>query len=103
MRVPDDAWRREPSPGEDREKGKPMTTIIDPLETGVMAPAALATFATVTTTLYDLIATIQDVVGPGNDRLIVATVVHTLSAGSLILPSALDMQSSTVLSSLADC
>ena len=80
-----------------------MTTIIDPLETGVMAPAALATSATVTTTLYDLIATIQDVVGPGNDRLIVATVVHMLSAGSLILPSALDMQNSTVLSSLADC
>jgi hypothetical protein len=80
-----------------------MTTTIDPLETEVMAPAALATSATVTTTLYDLIATIQDVVGPGNDRLIVATVVHMLSAGSLILPSALDMQSSTVLSRLADC
>jgi len=68
-----------------------------------MTPAALATSVTVTTTLYDLIATIQDVVGPGNDRLVVATVVHMLSAGSLILPSALDMPSSTVLSSVADC
>jgi len=80
-----------------------MTTSIDPVETGVMAPAALTTSATVTTTLYDLIATIQDVVGPGNDRLVVATVVHMLAAGSLILPSALDMLSSTVLSSVADC
>jgi len=80
-----------------------MTTSIDPVETGVIAPAALATSATVTTTLYDLIATIQDVVGPGNDRLVVATVVYMLSVGSLILPSALDMQSSTVLSSVADC
>jgi len=80
-----------------------MTTSIDPVETGVMASAALATSATVTTTLYDLIATIQDVVGPGNDRLVVATVVHMLAAGSLILPSALDMLSSTVLSSVADC
>ncbi len=80
-----------------------MTTSIDPVETGVIAPAALATSATVTTTLYDLIATIQDVVGPGNDHLVVATVVHMLAAGSLILPSALDMLSSTVLSSVADC
>src|SRR5712691_2162255 len=103
MRVPDDAWQRAQRTGEDRERGKPMTTIIDPVETGVIAPAALATSATVTTTLYDLIATIQDVVGPGNDRLVVATVVHMLAAGSLILPSALDMLSSTVLSSVGDC
>ena len=102
MCVPDDAWRREQRTGEDRERGKPMTTIIDPVETGVMAPAALATSATVTTTLYDLIATIQDIVGPGNDRLVVPTVVYMLSEGSLILPSALDMQSSNIMSSVAD-
>ena len=102
MCVPDDAWRREQRTGEDRERGKPMTTIIDPVETGVMAPTALATSVTVTTTLYDLIATIQDVVGPDNDRLVVATVVYMLSVGSLILPSALDMQSSHILSSVAD-
>jgi hypothetical protein len=102
MCVPDDAWRREQRTGEDRERGKPMTTIIDPVETGVMAPTALATSVTVTTTLYDLIAAIQDVVGPGNDRLVVATVVYMLSVGSLILPSALDMQSSHILSSVAD-
>lgn len=80
-----------------------MTTSIDPVETGVIAPAALATSATVTTTLYDLIATIQDIVGPGNDRLVVATVVHMLSAGARLVPPALDMQSRTVLSSVADC
>ena len=79
-----------------------MTTIIDPVETGVMAPTALATSVTVTTTLYDLIATIQDIVGPGNDRLVVATVVHMFSAGSPIVPRALDMQSSMALSSVAD-
>ena len=102
MCVPDDAWRRKQRTGEDRERGKPMTTIIDPVETGVMAPTALATSVTVTTTLYDLIAAIQDVVGPGNDRLVVATVVYMLSGGSLILPSPLDMQSSNILSSVAD-
>ena len=62
-----------------------MTTIIAPVETAGIAHAARATPATVTTTLYDLIAAIQDVVGPGNDRLVVATVVHMLSAGSIPL------------------
>ena len=80
-----------------------MTTSSDPVETAVIEHTALATPATITTTLYELIATIQDVIGPGNDRLVVATVVHMLAAGSLILPSALDMLSSTVLSSVADC
>ena len=80
-----------------------MTTIIDPGETAVSAPAALATPATITTTLYDLLATIQDVVGPGNDHLVVATVVHMLSAGSRTLPSALDLQIRTVPSGVADC
>ena len=78
-----------------------MTTIIDPVETGVMAPTALATSVTVTTTLYDLIAAIQDVVGPGNDRLVVATVVHMLSTSSLVVPSALNLQSRAVLSCVA--
>ena len=79
-----------------------MTTSIDPVETGVIASSALATSATVTTTLYDLIATMQDVIGPGNDRLVVATVVYMLSVGSRIVPSALAMQSRHILSSVAD-
>jgi hypothetical protein len=37
--------------------------------------------ATLTTTLYDLIAAVQDVVDPHNDALIVATVQHMLRAG----------------------
>ncbi len=32
-------------------------------------------------TLADLIAAIQDVVGPGDDRLVVATVRHLLQSG----------------------
>ena len=80
-----------------------MTTIIDPVDTGVMAPTALATSVTVTTTLYDLLATIQDVAGPGKDRLVVATDVYMLSAGARIVPPGLEMQSRTVLSSVADC
>jgi hypothetical protein len=34
-------------------------------------------------TLYDLIAAIQDVVGPEDDGLVVATVSHLLGAGRL--------------------
>ena len=34
--------------------------------------------ATITTTLYDLIAALQDVVQPGEDALVVATMVHLL-------------------------
>jgi hypothetical protein len=34
--------------------------------------------ATITTTLYDLIAAVQDVVGPDNKALVVATLQHLL-------------------------
>ena len=36
---------------------------------------------TLTTTLYDLIAAIQEVVGPHDDALVVATTRHILHAG----------------------
>ena len=39
---------------------------------------AVATPTCPVTTLYDLIAAIQDVVGPEDDALVVATVVHLL-------------------------
>ena len=39
--------------------------------------------ATLTTTLYDLIATLQDVVHPDEDALVVATMVHLLCTGRL--------------------
>ena len=77
-----------------------MATIIDPAEeqgerpvaTAVRAHATPDTPTTVTTTLYDLIATIQDIVGPGNDRLVVATVAHILDAGYITLPSDMALQ-----------
>jgi hypothetical protein len=39
------------------------------------------TSATMTITLYDLIAAVQDVVGPNNDALVVTTVQHMLRSG----------------------
>ena len=38
-----------------------------------------------TTTLYDLITALQDVVAPDDDVLVVATVVHLLRSGRLTL------------------
>ena len=39
--------------------------------------------ATITTTLYDLLAALQDVVRPGKEALVAATVVSMLRAGRL--------------------
>ena len=39
--------------------------------------------ATITTTLHDLIAALQEVVDPGEEALVVATVVSMLRAGRL--------------------
>ena len=39
--------------------------------------------ATITTTLYDLLAALQDVVHPGEEALVVATAVSMLRAGRL--------------------
>ena len=38
---------------------------------------------TITTTLYDLIAALQDVVQPGEDALVVATMAHLLRTGRM--------------------
>ena len=72
-----------------------MATIIDPIADIGERPVATAVRApaTVTTTLYDLIATIQNIVGPGDDRLVVATVAHMLATGSITLPRDLALQS----------
>lgn len=60
-----------------------MRTVIDASEdtAGEMAVMEADTPATLTTTLYDLIAAVQDVVDPNNDALVVATVQHMLRAG----------------------
>ena len=42
-----------------------------------------ATPSCLTTTLYDLIAAIQDRLSPDDDALVVATVVHHLQSGRL--------------------
>jgi len=60
-----------------------MRTMIDASEdtAGEMMAMEADTPATLTTTLYDLIAAVQDVVDPHNDALVVATVQHMLCAG----------------------
>ena len=54
------------------------------MECGDEAPVTTADLAVATparrTTLYDLMAMVQDVVGPQDDTLVVATVVHLLRA-----------------------
>ena len=60
-----------------------MYTITDPTDAGWNDEAAMGEddgSMTITTTLYDLIAAIRDVVGPGDDDLVVATTVHMLSS-----------------------
>src|SRR5262245_25550340 len=46
--------------------------------------------ATITTTLYDLIAALQDVVQPGEDALVVATMVHLLCTERITLLSGIE-------------
>ncbi len=45
------------------------------------------TSATVTTTLYDLVAAIQTAIKPGEEDLVVPLVVRILDAGRVTLPS----------------
>ena len=51
---------------------------------------------TITTTLYDLIAALQDVVQPGEDALVVATMVHLLCTGRITLLSGIEALESVV-------
>ena len=65
-----------------------MRTVIGPREEGSVATVATSggedtVPAAITTTLYDLIAALQEVVEPGEDRLVVATVVSMLRAGRI--------------------
>src|SRR5262252_436370 len=46
--------------------------------------------ATITTTLYGLIEALQDVVQPGEDALVVATMVHLLCTGRITLLSGIE-------------
>ena len=62
-----------------------MQTVMMPskVEGGETGAQAVATPTCPVTTLYDLIAAIQDVVGPEDDALVVATVVHLLRSRQL--------------------
>jgi hypothetical protein len=51
--------------------------------TGATEMSRAATPSRLTTTLYDLITALQDVVGANNDALVVASVVHLLRSGRL--------------------
>ena len=46
--------------------------------------------ATITTTLYYLIAALQDVVPPGEDALVAATMVHLLCTGRITSRSGIE-------------
>ena len=52
--------------------------------------------ATIMTTLYDLIAALQDVVQPGEDALVVATMVHLLRTGRMTWLSGSEVLASVV-------
>ena len=54
--------------------------------------------ATITTTLYDLIAGLQDVVQPGEDALVMATMVHLLCTGRITWLSGIEALESVVCS-----
>jgi len=60
-----------------------MPSLVDPTERASVETAVLEDGAptSITTTLYDLLAAIQDAVGPDDDALAVATVWHVLQAG----------------------
>jgi hypothetical protein len=51
--------------------------------TGATGRPRTATSLRLTTTLYDLMAVLQDAGGPDDDALVVATVVHLLRSGRL--------------------
>ena len=51
--------------------------------TGATGTPRAETPSRLTTTLYDLITALQDVVGANNDALVVASVVHLLRSGRL--------------------
>jgi hypothetical protein len=67
-----------------------MNAVIDPVSVEPVEVTLLRaedTSASMVTTLYDLIAAIQDVAG-ADDTLVVATVRHILGSGRVIWPGA---------------
>ena len=68
-----------------------MNTVIDPkqegaaeiVETVVVRDNVYPPPTIIITTLYDLIAEIQVIVGPENDALVVATAIHMFNTGRI--------------------
>ena len=62
-----------------------MQTIADcsPAHTAPTDQAALLAAVPITTTLYDLISALQEAAGPGEDPLVVASMVHLMRSGRL--------------------
>src|SRR5262249_24262614 len=74
--------------GHKTKRGSTMRTVIGPREEGSVATVETSggedpAPATITTRLYDLIAALQEVVEPGEDGLVVATVMSMLRAGRI--------------------
>ncbi len=63
-----------------------MKAVIAAVEATAAATAPVAEEAseTITTTLYDLIAALQAVAGPGEESLVVAAVVHLLRSEQVV-------------------
>jgi hypothetical protein len=67
------------------EKGSTMQTLKESptLPAAPRARIKPASPTTLTTTLYDLIAALQDAAGPDADDLVVTTVLHLIDSGGL--------------------
>jgi hypothetical protein len=66
-------------------KGNEMLPITesDAFQAVLRTRAQTTTPAPLTTTLYDLIAALQDAAGPNEDTLVVATMMHLIHSGRL--------------------
>ena len=60
-----------------------MHTVMQSSEAGALEVRGKAMPLHITTTLYELMTVLQDVVGPDDDTMVVATVVHLLRSGRL--------------------
>jgi hypothetical protein len=65
------------------EGGNSMATVMERGEEAAVTTVGpvVTTPVRLITTLYDLMAVVQDVVGPDNDALVVATMGHLLHSG----------------------
>jgi hypothetical protein len=68
--------------------GNSMDAVVSPYKAQAVTSGAgvkEAQPSIITTTLYDLVVAIQDVVGSDEDALVVATLTHLLESGQIVL------------------